>query len=225
MKLQADHWVPHVRDRHDLPVVGGGRDGEHRRHAVAGDGERVVAGRLERVRQSGEDAAAVVLDAGRLAVHRPPRPHDGGAVGGADTLMAQAHAEDGRRSPEAAHHIRRDSGLAGRARARGDDDVRGSELLDLLVRRRVMASYHRLLSQLPYIARQVVHERVVVVDEQYHGSRAAIRPRALSSVSRYSCAGSESATMPPPASKYTSRPTTRQVRMTMLVSSAPVTLT
>src|SRR5438552_10873117 len=28
-------------------------------------------------------------------------------------------------------------------------------------------------------ARQVVHERVVVVDEQYHGSRAAIRPRAM----------------------------------------------
>src|SRR2546426_6226837 len=119
-------------------------------------------------------------------------------VGGADTLVTEAHAEDGRRSPEAADHVRRDSGLAGRARARGDDDVGGSELLDLVVRRRVMTSYHGLFPQLAHVARQVVHERVVVVDEQYHCSRAAIRPRALSSVSRYSCAGSESATMPPP---------------------------
>src|SRR6266699_1332006 len=61
-----------------------------------------------------------------------------------------------------------------------------------------ISSYHGLFPPLVHVARQVVHERVVVVDEQYHGSRAAIRPRALSSVSRYSCAGSESATMPPP---------------------------
>ena len=41
-------------------------------------------------------------------------------------------------------------------------------------------------------------------------------PRALSSVSRYSCSGSESATMPPPALKYTRPPRATAVRMAML---------
>src|SRR5205814_8638658 len=117
-----------------------------------------------------------------------------------------------------------DPRFAGRAWPRRDDDVRGSELLDLLERRGVVPSYDGLLPQLLHVTRQVVHEGVVVVDEQDHGSRAAIRPRALSSVSRYSCAGSESATIPPPALKYTRPPRATAVRMAMLVSSAPVTL-
>ena len=70
----------------------------------------------------------------------------------------------------------------------------------------VIASLRRttgVLAQLADVARQVVDERVVVVDEQDHAacSSASIMPRALSSVSRYSCSGSESATMPPPALK------------------------
>src|SRR5437867_7439807 len=106
-------------------------------------------------------------------------------------------------------------------RARGDDDMRRPESLDLLVRRSVVASYNGLFSQLAHVAGQVVDERVVIVDQQDHGTRAAMSPRALSSVSRYSSSGSESATMPPPTWKYTSLPSTRQVRITMLVSTAP----
>src|SRR2546422_11650631 len=84
-----------------------------------------------------------------------------------------------------------------------------------------MASYNGLFPQLAHVAGEVVDERVVVVDQQDHGTMAATSPRALSSVSWYSCSGSESATMPPPTWKYTSWPSTRQVRITMLVSSAP----
>src|SRR2546425_5340848 len=62
---------------------------------------------------------------------RPPRPHDGGAVGGADTLVTEADAEDRRRGTKPPHHVCGDPRLAGRARPRGDDDVRRSELLDL----------------------------------------------------------------------------------------------
>src|SRR5437667_120432 len=94
------------------------------------------------------------------------------------------------------------------------------ESLDLLVRRGVVASYHGVFPQLAHVAGQVVDERVVVVDQQDHGTRAAMRPRALSRVSWYSCSGSESATMPPPTWKYTSRPSTGPVRITMPVSSA-----
>src|SRR6266404_640938 len=161
------------------------------------------------------------MDPGRFPVHRPPGAHDTGAVGGADALMPQAHAEDRDRRPEAPHDVGRDSGLPRRAGPGGDDDMRRLQHLDFPWRRSVVTSYHGLFPQLAHVAGEVVDERVVVVDQQDHGTRAAMRPRALSSVSWYSCSGSESATMPPPTWKYTSRPSTRQVRITMLVSSAP----
>ena len=43
-------------------------------HRLGLDDERVVAGRLERVRQAGEHALAVVVDERRLAVHHLPGP-------------------------------------------------------------------------------------------------------------------------------------------------------
>ena len=50
--------------------------------------------------------------------------------------------------------------------------------------------------------------------------KASMMPRALSSVSRYSCSGSESATIPPPALKYSRPARATAVRMAMLLSSA-----
>src|SRR5437867_9991098 len=131
-------------------------------------------------------------------MHRPTRPDDPRAVGGADALVAEADAQDRGCRSESPHYVGRDSRLAGRAGSGGDDDMRRLERLNLLVRRSVVASDDGLFPQLAHVAGQVVDERVVVVDEQNHGRRAAIRLRALSSVSRYSCSGSESATMPPP---------------------------
>src|SRR5438046_1137706 len=174
-----------------------------------------------RGREAGEQTTPVVADAGCFAVHRTPGAHDAGTVRGADALMPQAHTEDGDRRPEPPHDVRRNPRLARRTGPGGDDDMRRSKSLDLLVRRRVVASYNGLFSQLAHVAGQVVDERVVIVDQQDHGTRAAMSPRALSSGSRYSSAGSESATMPPPTWKYTSLPSTRQVRITMLVSTAP----
>ena len=121
-----------------------------------------------------------------------------------------------------AHHVGRDPRFGGRARPGRDHDVRRRERRDSFHRNRVMPHDVRLEPQLARVARQVVDEGVVVVDEQDHGTRAAMRPPALSSVSRYSCSGSESATIPPPAWKYTMSPSTRYVRITMLVSNAPV---
>src|SRR5207247_1996000 len=176
---------------------------------------------VERRRGPGERTTPAVADAGCFAVHRTPGAHDAGTVRGADALMPQAHTEDGDRRPEPPHDVRRNPRLARRTGPGGDDDMRRSKSLDLLVRRSVVAAYNGLFSQLAHVAGQVVDERVVVVDQQDHGTSAAMSPRALSRVSRYSCSGSESATMPRPTWKYTSLPSTRQVRITMLVSAAP----
>src|SRR5438477_604170 len=164
--------------------------------------------------------ASIVVSTDSMIIG-PARPHDPGPVRGADALVPQAHAEDGRALPEAADDVGRNPRLPRRARSGGDDDMRWPRRLDCLERRGVVVSYDGLFSQLAHVAGQVVDERVVVVDQQDHGTRAAMSPPALSSVSRYSCSGSESATLPPPTWKYTSRPSTRQVRIKMLVSSAP----
>src|SRR5207302_9326521 len=121
---------------------------------------------------------------------RTPGAHDAGAVGGPDALVPQAHAKNGRVRAETPNHVRGDPRFAGRAGPRRDNDMRRPESLDLLVRRGVVASYHGVFPQLAHVAGQVVDERVVVVDQQDHGTRAAMRPRALSSVSWYSCSGS-----------------------------------
>src|SRR2546428_694767 len=140
---------------------------------------------------------------------RPRGARDAGTVRGAEPLVPEARAEDGDRRPEPPHDVRRNPRFARRTGPRGDDDMRRPESLDLLVRRSVVASYNALFSQLAHVAGQVVAERVVIIDQQDHGTRAAMSPRALSSVSRDSSSGSESATMPPPTWKYTSLPSTR----------------
>src|SRR5271156_1845759 len=101
-----------------------------------------------------------------------------------------------------------------------------SERLDLGQRHLVVTAHDRVAAQLAHVPGQVVNERVVVIDDQDHAdvARASIRPRALSSVSRYSCSGSDSATIPPPALKWTRSAVATAVRMAMLLSSAPLTL-
>ena len=199
MELQPDHGMARVRDRHDLAVLGGRGDSQFLGQSLARDHERVIPSRPERIGQPSEDAAAVVPDLGSFAVHRPRRPHDRGAVRRCNALVPETHTEDRRRGPKPPDHLSRDPRFGGRARTRRDDDVRRPERRDLLQRRGVVAPHDGFLPQLAYVARQVVDERVVVVDQQDHGASAAIQPRALSSVSAYSCSGSESATIPPPA--------------------------
>ena len=85
-------------------------------------------------------------------------------------------------------------------------------------RDRVVAADDRFAAQLADVPREVVDEGIVVVDEENHSGvrSASIMPRALSSVSRYSCSGSESATIPPPALKYTRPACATAVRIAML---------
>src|SRR6266550_352343 len=182
---------PEVERRRGLGVRGARRSRPRRRPPGsadprsapprrAGDDERVVARGRERVRETDEQTTPVVADAGCFAVHRTPGAHDAGTIGGADTLMPQAHTEDGDRRPEPPHDVRRNPRFARRTGPRGDDDMRRPKSLDLLVRRGVVASYNGLFSQLAHVAGQVVDERVVVVDQQDHGTSAAMSPRALS---------------------------------------------
>ena len=62
------------------------------------------------------------MDHRGLAVHDPVGPHDLGAEGVADALVAEADAEDRDRRGEPLDHGVRDAGFSRRAGAGGDDD-------------------------------------------------------------------------------------------------------
>src|SRR5262249_27896548 len=170
---------------------------------------RVVARRDERVLDPGEQPALVVEDLRGLAVHDPRRADDPAAEHLAHALMAEAHAEQGRCAGESPDHVHRDPGLVRRARPGRDRARVRRPLGDRVEPDRVVALDRDLGAELAEVLREVVGERVVVVDQQeLHGAvRSAVRAiatarstaRALLTVSWYSVSGTESATSPAPA--------------------------
>ena len=70
------NWTPWtdfvVADAHDFALGGLGGDGEVGGHGGRVDDEGVVAGGVEGVGESGEDAVAVVEDGRGFAVHEAP---------------------------------------------------------------------------------------------------------------------------------------------------------
>src|ERR1700733_3956073 len=92
-----------VADGH-RDAVSARRDRQFRRQRGLVDDERVVAGRLEGVRQARQDAVAVVRHRVRLAVHRAWRLDHPGAERGADRLVTQADAEQRDASLRAGGH-------------------------------------------------------------------------------------------------------------------------
>ncbi len=107
-----------VTQPHDDPVVGTGGDLQLGRHGLRLGGQRVVAGRGEGGRQSGEDTSALVLHQRRLAVQQLGRPVGDTAVRHLHRLHAEADAEDGdTRVRAVADHVDADAGLLGSAGA------------------------------------------------------------------------------------------------------------
>src|SRR5579875_1012343 len=129
------------------------------------DDKRVIPGCLERVRQAGEHAAAVVGDLGWLAVHGTGRPDDGRAERRRDRLMAQADAKQRDRPGAEADHLDADPGLGGGARARGDHHAGGIRADDLGGGQLVVADHLDPASGGGEQVSEVVGERVVVVDD------------------------------------------------------------
>src|SRR5678815_3757843 len=108
------------------------------------------------------------MDPGRLAVHRPAGAHDLPAVGGPDALMAKADAQNRNGGSGPPDQLGGDARLDRGAGTRGDDDPRGGKVQHLIDRQRVMTPDERGLAELLDIAREVVDEGVVVVDQEDH---------------------------------------------------------
>src|SRR5205085_261026 len=175
--------------------------------------ERVVAAGVERGREAGEEAHAVVVHGARLAVDEPAREADLAAEGLDDRLVAEADAE--RRHPRPSDEL--DDALRRPAGAGRDHEPVG---LDLLEAGLVVSLDDDLGPERPEQVREVVRERVVVVDEQDHAaasdrSIAASSAASLRRHSSCSAAGSESATIPAPAWRWATPPASTIVRIAM----------
>src|SRR5690606_22353092 len=93
---------------------------------------------------------------------------DTAAVGLADALVPEAHAEDRNPAAEALDDRHRDPRLVGRARPGRDHDLRGREALDLVEADLIVAVNAHVLAELAEILHEVVGERVVIVDHEEH---------------------------------------------------------
>jgi hypothetical protein len=203
VELKSDDKPAAVPQGHDLALFAFRRDHEIVGQSLLCYHEGVVASCTQRIGQAGEDAEAAVADERGLAMHRPTGADDLAAECLTDALVPKADAEDWNPRAEAFDQGNRDSGLVRRAWTGRDDNMRRRQAFNRLEIDAVVADDVGRPTQLADIAGEVVDERVVVVDEEDHGAssgdKAAIRACALASVSAYSAAGVESATMPPPA--------------------------
>src|ERR1022692_4219607 len=169
VKLNALDRKLAMAHAHDLAVVAFRRDLQARRHAATVDHQRMIAGGREWTDQSLEYTLASMLDRGHLAVHYATRANDAPSEGLADGLVTEAHAKNGNFTREALHHRDRNARFVGSARPRRNDDLLRLPSLDLFQRDRVVAMHVHLGAQLAQVLRQVVGERIVVVDQEQHG--------------------------------------------------------
>src|SRR5439155_2457482 len=196
-----------------------------RREGRLVDHQRVVATRLERRRQPGEHARAVVVDGRRLAVHGFGCADHPGSERCAQRLVPEADAQQRRSFVKYPYQFHEAAGILRTPGAGGEDHalrLRGDELLR---GGRVGPDHPSGLARSFDQLDQVVDERVVVVDHQDHRGPpipAADRiAEAFASVSRYSASGSESCTIPAP--DWTCRTPSRAtaVRIVMHTSRSP----
>src|SRR5690606_13189308 len=124
VKLHPLHRPAAVAQGHDLPVLLL-RHRAHlqlRRHRSRVHHQRMVTDRRQRRRQPGKHAPPVVPDAGDLAVHQLPGPHQPGAEGDDDALVTQAYAQNGYPTGPPPHRLHRHPRLLGGPGPGRDDD-------------------------------------------------------------------------------------------------------
>src|SRR5260221_5048507 len=167
MELNAVDRAVGMLQSHDNAVRGLCGDRQAVGPARAIDDEGVIARRLERVGQAGEEPGATMADGAELAMHGLRRANDVAAEDLADRLMAETDAED-RKIAGAADEVEADAGAVGIARSRRDNDtlrLQGERGLD---GHGVVALHHDLGAELAEIVAKVADEAVVIIDEQKH---------------------------------------------------------
>ena len=132
MELHPEQGQGAVRKAHHGPVLGHAVHLIVLRQGLLPDHERVIPGHVELPGQPGEEAGAVVVDPGDLAVHGAHAFLHRGPGAVAQHLVAQAHPQQGNFSAEALHGVHAQLGVPGALGAGGEDDALGLHGLDVV---------------------------------------------------------------------------------------------
>ena len=200
------------------------------RQRVRRNHERVIAAGFERAPRAGEQMRALVRDERRLAVHRHARALD-------PRRRTRSRAPDGRGRRRGSARGRRTAATPRPTRppspagpGPGEITIRaGASCSISSTRDGVVAHDRHLGAQLAEPVRQIPGERVVVVDQQHHGSEPPVRhlerlhqrPRLVAASPRTPPPACESATMPAPAWMSACWPRIAMVRIAMQKSRLP----
>ena len=167
VELDAPQRSLAVSDTHQHAVVGP-RDRRKPLGQRPGHAQRVVADRLEALRDPGEQRAAVVVHGAEPAVHHLRRVDHRAAGEAREALVPEADTQDW--DPGLHDRLAADPEVArvlGTPRAGRDDDVVEPRARQLGPRRTVVAHDDRILAvRLGEKLEQVERERVVVVQQQ-----------------------------------------------------------
>ena len=209
MELHTEQRHCFVGKRHGHAVIRSCGNAKRSVLRQPGD-QRVIAPCHERARDTGEKRAAIVMNGRCLAMYRPWRPRDRAAERRGNRLVAETDAEQRdaaiRRGANEGNGNARAFRTAGAGREQDRVGLQGNRFRD---RNFIRADGAAFISKFADIAGKIVNEAVEIIDDEDHTrspaatvSRPASALRmfsALASVSSYSAAGSESATIPPPA--------------------------
>src|SRR5712692_8651616 len=168
VELDTLHGQMPMAQAHDLAVLSSRGDLEDGGETLVEHHQRVVARGIEVLLEPREHPAAIVMDAGGLAVHLLARARDGAPERLADGLVPETDAENRRGRVEASDQTERDARAVRIARPRGDDDALGLESLHLVERDLVVARHVHAGAQLAHVLDEVVGERVVIIQHQDH---------------------------------------------------------
>ena len=164
MELHALHPQGPVAQAHDDAVRFRG-DFQIGRHRFFLNDQRVVARRHKILRQILEDRFVVVMNAAGFAVHDLRRADDLPPERVSDGLMAEAHAEDRNLPREAPDHVDANARIFRRAGPGRNHDALRLFCGNLVECNLVVAMHFQLLAQLAEELREVISERIVVVEK------------------------------------------------------------
>src|SRR5258708_2838631 len=125
MELHAVQRQALVPNAHDLPAavrsIAPSADFELVTERARPDDETMIARRLERIVQVGEQPPSIVVNLVSLAVHQALGPHDFGPERVPDRLVPEANSEDRDFGRESRNALAGDSGFPGRPGAPPDN--------------------------------------------------------------------------------------------------------
>ena len=166
MKLHTLNIKLAMTHSHDHPVNCASGDVKALCGRTFVEHERVIAGCLDRVRETTKHADVAMTDHRGLAVHDLRRSDHLATEGLAHALHAEAHAEDRRVGREAGQDVHAHARVVRVAGTGRDEHAIGVERPDVVEVDLVVTSHDRTRAELTEVLNEDVDERVVVVDDE-----------------------------------------------------------